>query len=258
VSAHVWRPLLAVLAVVVVLVVVRQVYVPDDFGVHAGGYTYGWYRAGNVIDWKWMPLHYQDDETCGDCHRRQATEIRDQPHASIQCQNCHGPARDHPDKPAKLTVDTTRALCLRCHAKLPYPSSGRGGLRGVDAVTHHAGRQCVDCHQPHHPLLTARQRAQTKQGVLNETCRPCHLKQVEDVAGMPHEIISCERCHGARQDHPSDPAKLTIDTTRQLCLTCHATKTQHNAPRTCVTCHDPHRSSLEFLQFLPASEGVAL
>ena len=61
----------------------------------------------------------------------------------------------------------------------------------------------------------------------------------------------------AQAGRPSDPAKLTIDTTRQLCLTCHATKTQHNATRLCVTCHDPHRSSLEFLQFLPTSEGVA-
>ena len=47
------------------------------------------------------------------------------------------------------------------------------------------------------------------------------------------------------------PAKLTIDKTRHLCLTCHVDKWRHNRGRTCVTCHDPHKSSLQFLQFLP-------
>lgn len=250
--------MLVVLAVIVVLVIVRQIYVPDDFGVHARGYTYGWYRQGNVVDWKWLPLHYRGDETaCARCHARQAREIRDQPHASIQCQNCHGPAGKHPRDPVTLSVDTSRALCLRCHAKLPYPSSARGGLRGIDPASHNPGRRCIECHRPHHPQLTAEQQAQTVQGVLSETCRPCHLKQVQDVVGMPHEIISCERCHGPRQDHPSDPARLTIDTTRQLCLTCHDTKKRHNAARPCVTCHDPHKSSLQFLQFLPSSPEAA-
>jgi len=257
VSGHVWRPVLVILALVVIGVAFRQFYVPDDFGVQARGYTYGWYRQGSSIDWKWMPLRYQSPETCEACHKQQVSEIRDQPHASIQCQDCHGPALDHPDDPQRLVVDTSRALCLRCHARLPYPSSARGGLRGIDAATHNPGRECVECHQPHHPTLTAKQRAQTVQGVLNETCRPCHLKQVQDVVGMPHEIISCERCHGPKGDHPSDPAKLVIDTSRELCVTCHTSKKQHNAPRPCVTCHDPHKSALQFLQFLPPAGEAA-
>lgn len=252
-SGHIWRPLLVVLALVAVLIAVRQIYVPDDFGVHARGYTYGWYRSGSVIDWRWMPLQYQGKESCAECHQKQVAEIRDMPHASIQCENCHGPALDHPSDPPKLAIDTSRGLCLRCHARLPNPSSARGGLRGIDPATHHPDRECVECHPPHHPILDDVRAAGSAQGDLNASCRPCHQKQVDDIVGMPHQIIYCERCHGPKGDHPTDPPKLAIDRTRSLCLTCHDNKTRHNAGRPCVTCHDPHKSSLQFLQFLPSS-----
>ena len=251
-SGHVWRPLLVVLVLVAVLIVVRQIYVPDDFGVHARGYTYGWYRSGSVIDWRWMPLQYQGKESCAECHQKQVAQIRDMPHASIQCENCHGPALDHPSDPPKLVIDTSRGLCLRCHARLPYPSSARGGLRGIDPATHHQGRECVECHPPHHPILDDVRAAGSAGGDLNASCRPCHQKQVDDIVGMPHQIIYCERCHGPKGEHPTDPPKLAIERTRSLCLTCHDDKTRHNAGRPCVTCHDPHKSSLQFLQFLPS------
>ena len=58
-SSHVWRPLLVVVALVAVLLVVRQIYVPDDFGIHQNGYSYGWYRQASIGDWKWLPVKYQ-------------------------------------------------------------------------------------------------------------------------------------------------------------------------------------------------------
>jgi predicted CXXCH cytochrome family protein len=251
VSSHVWRPLLVVVLIVGVLVVARELYVPNDFGVHARGYTYGWYRERSVLDWKWAEIKYQGSESCRECHQKQVDVIRDMPHASIQCENCHGPALDHPDDPAKLTIDTTRELCLRCHTRLPYPSSARGGLRGIDPAAHNPGRPCVECHLPHQPTLDLRS-TESDAPRMNATCRPCHQDQVEEIVGMPHEIIYCERCHGPARDHPSDPPKLAIRDTRQACLKCHVSKTRHNLGRTCVTCHDPHKSSLQFLRFEPS------
>ena len=132
VSGHVWRPLLVVIALVAVLLVVRQIYVPDDFGVHQNGYSYGWYRQASIGDWKWLPVKYQGKESCVPCHQKQVHARDGTPHVAIQCENCHGPGTDHPKDPAKLPIDRTRALCLRCHVKLQYPSSARGGLRGID------------------------------------------------------------------------------------------------------------------------------
>ena len=50
--SHVFRPVLVVVAFIVILVIVRQLYVPSDFGVHERGYTYGWYRASSIEDGK--------------------------------------------------------------------------------------------------------------------------------------------------------------------------------------------------------------
>ena len=250
-SSHVWRPLLVVVALVAVLLVVRQIYVPDDFGVHANGYSYGWYRQASIGDWKWLPIKYQGSKSCEPCHPKQVRQRDGTPHVAIQCENCHGPATDHPDDPAKLPIDRTRALCLRCHVKLQYPSSARGGLRGIDPSSHHPGQQCVACHPPHKPTLTGLQTPQPHQRHGNEYCRPCHQDQVDAFVGMPHQIVYCETCHGYAGNHPTDPAKLKIDETRALCLGCHTDKRRHNVDHTCVTCHDPHKASLQFLRFQP-------
>lgn len=250
-SNHVLRPLLVVIALVAILFVVRQAYVPDDFGVHERGYMYGWYREGSIGDWKWATAKYQGRESCEPCHEKQVDSISGMPHAAIQCENCHGPATDHPSDPAKLPSDRTRELCLRCHAKLRYPSSARGGLRGIDPGTHHPGPACVACHPPHHPTLTNRQSPTSSGRHGNEYCRPCHQAQVDAIVGMPHEIVYCESCHGHARNHPTNPAKLAIDKTRKPCLRCHVDKWRHNVGRACITCHDPHKSSLQFLQFLP-------
>jgi len=253
---HALRPLLVVVALVVVILTVRHFYVPDDFGVHERGYTYGWYRERNIWDWEKMAVKYQGKESCLPCHQKQADLISFMPHAVIQCENCHGPALDHPSDPKKLPIDRTRELCLRCHAKLPYPSSARGELRGIEPETHHAGEECVKCHSPHEPRLENLPSPASMQRHESAYCRPCHQTQVDTVKGMPHAIIYCESCHGPAKNHPSDPAKLSTDSTRALCLKCHVDKTRHNLGHVCITCHDPHKSDLQFLQFLPSSGEV--
>jgi predicted CXXCH cytochrome family protein len=250
-SNHVWRPLLVVVAIVAALLVVRQIYVPDDFGVHANGYSYGWYRQASIGDWKWLPVKYKGKASCEPCHQKQVHARDGTPHVVIECENCHGPATDHPEDPAKLPIDRTRALCLRCHTKLAYPSSARGGLRGIDPAKHHPGQQCAACHDPHQPTLTGLQAPAPHQRHDNQYCRPCHQDQVDAFVGMPHEIVYCETCHGYAGNHPTDPAKLKIDETRALCLTCHKDKRRHNVAHPCVTCHDPHKASLQFLRYQP-------
>jgi predicted CXXCH cytochrome family protein len=251
VSGHVWRPVLVVVAVVVLLLVVREAYVPSDFGVHEGGYTYGWYRERSIGDWKWATVKYQGKDSCAPCHDMQVSHVSGTPHAGIQCENCHGPAEDHPSDPKTLPTDRSRELCLRCHAKLPYPSSARGGLRGVDPEAHHPEQTCVECHLPHEPTLTDVQSKTSSGRHGNQYCRPCHQANVDAIKGMPHEVIFCESCHGKARNHPTDPPKLEIDRTRDLCVNCHVDEWDHNVGRACVTCHDPHKSSLQFLQFLP-------
>ena len=152
-KTHVFRPLWVVLCLIALVLLARTVYVPKSFGVHERGYMYGWYRADNIGDWKKVTVKYQGSDYCTTCHPEKQESISMTPHAIIQCENCHGPAREHPSDPPKLTLDKGRGLCLRCHASLPYPTSGRANIRGIDPETHNPDIECVMCHNPHKPAL---------------------------------------------------------------------------------------------------------
>lgn len=151
---HVLRPLWVVVGMVALVLIVRHFYVPKDFGVYDRGYMYSWHRGGNIDDWKKVTVKYQGAEYCKDCHSDKYESLMTTPHAIIQCENCHGPAIGHPEDPPKLSIDKSRGLCLRCHALLPYPSSGRANIRGfADPESHNPGVDCVSCHNPHKPSL---------------------------------------------------------------------------------------------------------
>lgn len=150
---HVFRPLIVVIGIVVLILAARLFLVPKDFGVHERGYMYGWHRKGNEQEWKDFKIKYQGTEYCKDCHGEKYGEIRKSPHRAIQCENCHGPAVDHPLDPPKLAIDRGREQCLRCHFRLSYPSSGRSSLPGIDPAAHNPGIECAMCHNPHHPTL---------------------------------------------------------------------------------------------------------
>lgn len=155
-KSHVWRPLFVALIAVVLLLVIRAFYVPRDFGIHERGYMYGWYRESNIEEWKKFPVKYLGKEYCKDCHPEKLEMIEKTFHAAIQCENCHGPAIEHPSNPPKLAIDKSREQCLRCHFPLPYPTSGRSNIRGVDPGEHHPDKACIECHNPHKPTLRER------------------------------------------------------------------------------------------------------
>lgn len=150
-KSHVIRPFLVVLGVIVLILIARKVMVPADFGSQERGYMYGFHRKSNEAEWKAVKPKYQGREYCKDCHETQYSSIMHSPHKNINCENCHGPALTHPDNPAKLSIDRSRALCLRCHAKLPYPGSGRINIKGIDPDTHNKEAECAGCHNPHDP-----------------------------------------------------------------------------------------------------------
>lgn len=153
VKSHVWRPLWVILCAVILVLVARFIFVPKGFGVHERGYMYGWYREGSIEDWKDFKVKYKSSDYCNNCHPDKYETIMMTPHAIIQCENCHGPAIDHPSDPPKLIIDKSREQCLRCHYPLPYQTSGRKNIRGVDPETHNPDIECSMCHNPHKPAL---------------------------------------------------------------------------------------------------------
>jgi hypothetical protein len=156
VKNHVWRPLYVVLCVVALILLARVIIVPKDFGVYERGYMYSWHRKSNEADWQKVKVKYRTSEYCKECHEEKYNDLKNSPHAAIMCENCHGPALDHPEDPPTLTIDHRRELCIRCHARLPYKTSGRGAIRGIDPTTHNPEAECTMCHYPHNPKREVR------------------------------------------------------------------------------------------------------
>lgn len=152
-KSHLLRPVYVVIGIIAAIFIFRMLYVPKDFGVHERGYMYGWYRKGNEQEWKAVTIKYMTTEYCKDCHADKISMITKTPHAVIPCENCHGPAREHPSDPPKLSIDKSRNQCLRCHYPLPYPTSDRANIRGIDPDRHNPDMECVMCHNPHKPGL---------------------------------------------------------------------------------------------------------
>jgi hypothetical protein len=150
-KSHVWRPLYLVLGIVALVLIARLFIVPKDFGMQEQGYMYGFYRKANVAEWKAVEAKYKTAEYCKDCHAEKIAKLKASLHAAIPCENCHGPAGNHPGDPPKLEIDRTRELCLRCHAYLPYAASGRANIKGINPETHNTGIECFNCHDAHNP-----------------------------------------------------------------------------------------------------------
>jgi predicted CXXCH cytochrome family protein len=153
VKSHVWRPLLVVIGLVVLILLFRTVYVPDDFGTHDRGYMFGFHRLSDEQVWKDYPAKYKDSTYCSECHDDKTAELAASGHGMVPCENCHGAAFGHPESPEKLAIDRSRELCIRCHAQLFTPSSGRSDIPGIDPGTHNTGIECSECHNPHNPSL---------------------------------------------------------------------------------------------------------
>lgn len=150
---HVIRPLWVAIGIVILILVIRHFVVPSDFGVHGRNFTYGFHRLSNIEEWKNFPVKYRGKETCVACHEENAEENNASKHRMLQCENCHGPALDHPEEPEALATDTSRELCLRCHAYLPYPTSQRAAIPGIEPDEHNTDTDCSECHNPHKPDL---------------------------------------------------------------------------------------------------------
>lgn len=155
-KSHVWRPLIIVAVIIAMLMLGHNFLVPQDFGIWERGYMYGWHRKGNETDWKAVKVRYRTTAYCKSCHEDKYNDLHRSPHADIMCENCHGPALNHPDDPPTLKIDRRRELCIRCHSLLPYRDSVRGAIRGIIPVTHYPGAECVMCHYPHNPLRRAK------------------------------------------------------------------------------------------------------
>ncbi len=90
------------------------------------------------------------------------------------------------------------------------------------------------------------------QYVQSSVCLDCHQDKYSMWEKSNHSTVSCENCHGPAKPHLETGAGLIVDTSRELCGTCHARLVSRPSgfPQVdmaemgkqagCITCHDPH------------------
>jgi predicted CXXCH cytochrome family protein len=146
-----------VIFVIAGIIGARMIFVPS-FTSANDDFRYQWHRVANQEEWKAFKVKYQGSESCKDCHTDQYNAVAASVHAKVSCESCHGPAIDHPDNPAKLAIDKSKDLCLRCHTNLPYRAGqykelpkGAIQLKMVSPDEHNPGTgvQCIACHDAH-------------------------------------------------------------------------------------------------------------
>jgi hypothetical protein len=145
-AGHLVRPLLVLLAGLVVFLLIRQALVPKGFG------RYGDYRPAALDLIRARPVAFAGQAQCVLCHTDEAQARAAGKHAHVSCEACHGPQAVHASggdpvgtKPALPDVAT---LCIRCHEK---DAAKPGNFPQVAASDHFAGARCNACHQPHNP-----------------------------------------------------------------------------------------------------------
>jgi len=83
-------------------------------------------------------------------------------------------------------------------------------------------------------------------------CNTCHGDKTSTLAASTHKTVACQSCHGAAETHIERGIPLEVNTSGQLCETCHAQvvgrpaafpqvdPAAHAQQVTCQTCHNPH------------------
>lgn len=185
----------------------------------------------------------------------QEQRFRHEVHASFECAECHqtgGATSSANDEWCADChhVNVAPGECVRCHptgAITPAParplvtfrfSVGEPRTRPVpfDHGTHgrfecaecHAGgpglgvrRSCSSCHAEHHEP--------------ERDCTACHPQPTFDV--HPSDHVHLRGCDGAGCHAVEGFDYEALKESRSLCLSCHQTLRDHEAPEPCVRCH---------------------
>ena len=158
------------------------------------------------------------------------------------CSECHNP---HASKHASLLGDDVKNLCLSCHDTIKEE---------IGKTSPHlpaATGDCIHCHNPH-----ASDAASLLSNSTPELCIECHSQVTDWMAKSnvhaPVDGGDCAACHGA---HGENNAALLKAKAPVVCYDCHTDnsriKSAHKgydiSEANCITCHDPHASSVASL-----------
>ncbi len=224
----------------------------------------------SVKDQKWQPYEGKSDwwyaahkdwktrsnfKLCAGCHSTGSDHYAQSwVELNIACESCHGPGKQHAEKPAlgnivnptRLSVERSMDICLSCHQAGKPP-----GDEYAWAVGYQPGMELAKFWKGFEPEAGK----QTPEFWHNGTA---HKNRVQGntflQSVMAHSGLQCSNCH---ESHGSHHQSLTVKSagSNALCLTCHgpeksagpkgktlAEHTHHGPLSTgsrCIECHMP-------------------
>jgi hypothetical protein len=90
-------------------------------------------------------------------------------------------------------------------------------------------------------------------------CSKCHADKYNAWVNSVHKTVSCENCHGSGNAHIEKGDPMVVNTTSELCKTCHSAvvgrpqnfpqvdATIHGKGFICISCHNPHNPPIPAL-----------
>jgi hypothetical protein len=126
------------------VLVVRALLVPDDFG------ELGHFRTRAIADNRLRTPAFAGRAACGDCHADAVAALAAGGHGAIGCESCHGALAGHVESQGEIAPRALDAvqLCSLCHAA----NVARPPIQPqVDVAAHAEGAACTDCHEAHAP-----------------------------------------------------------------------------------------------------------
>ncbi|KAA3619569.1 MAG: DmsE family decaheme c-type cytochrome [Calditrichaeota bacterium] len=189
------------------------------------------------------------DAECADCHEDIAESFAKSAHKvyaedeGFLCESCHGPGSLHAEEEDEMLIfnpkrdfnSTEKSVCLDCHGGSQFESA-------FGTAHHEAANGCSDCHTVH----------STSENLLSQPadqlCQQCHTDIVAQFMLPSHHpveegLMTCQDCH---EVHGGDNKFAMSEESRELCLTCHASKEgpfvfEHDpVNEDCGICHSPH------------------
>jgi cytochrome c553 len=175
---HIFRLVVLILGLLVVAYFAVPFLTVDSF------YRFGHYRANSVPEIAAKVPVYQTAKYCKSCHAERHAVWSAGSHKSVNCEICHGPALGHPQNGKLPIPKDTAKLCTLCHEKM----TGRPLTQPqIEVASHSGGQQCIVCHNPHSPKISA-----------------AAVKVTGNAAAGKASAAVCAGCHGALGVSPND------------------------------------------------------
>ncbi len=160
----------------------------------------------------------------------------------VQCENCHGPASEHPGNPGGGTIQVTFSadMCATCHEGThhPYFSEWQKSPHNFDAGSAHGAPVdggCQGCHEG----VTAAERLSGNLGTFFSGAP--YGTAPRDTTGRPITGIVCSTCHDPHAD--DNPGQLRTVADVQL-VTANGESpviTLGGSGKLCMQCHHARR-----------------